>query len=214
LGKNSEGAIVITLRNEDRLKLDIATGNASHMAVQDLKDDPKRMLHRAYTMDREPQEAIALLRKVITLESKNIPAWRLLGEDLTRTRECQAVVDAMKTAIDTVPPPGKNDNDWTTYLYLFIIRSKAEKELKNPAAAEATLLKCISIDPAFEDSVFTLGNFLYDQGRGDEADRFLRQSYEVKVEHNKLFSYMDAKRFGDFYHSRRLHEKAKTYYLK
>jgi hypothetical protein len=74
LGNNNEGAIVITLRNEDKLKLDIATGDASHVIVRNLQDDPKRMLRRASTLDKEPQEAIALLRKVVSLEPKNIPA--------------------------------------------------------------------------------------------------------------------------------------------
>jgi tetratricopeptide (TPR) repeat protein len=221
LALNGDNTIVITLWNENKLEIDVADGNTKYIIIQDLGDDPKRLLQRARFMGSDPKGAIELLRKVIKLDPKNLPAWRLLGANLTQLKEHQAVVDTMKTAIDSIQPPdwqplGHNDLEWTTYLYLFIIRSEAEKKLNDLAAAEVTLIKCIDLDSSFEFSLSALGRLLYEQGRGNEADKFLPYGYDALADRDrtKYFGFMVAKFLGDFYRRQGLHEKAKAYYLK
>lgn len=129
--------------------------------------DVTLLIIRQLYQQKQLDQAFALLKKEISLDSANPLNWFLLGELYTQTDQLPKARQALRQAI-TLQPTFK-----AAHLRL------ATSLARHPAQQEKILLQAIEQIPNFQEAHAMLAHHLLTKGQGTEAITLLRQALEI-----------------------------------
>jgi tetratricopeptide (TPR) repeat protein len=202
---------LITLFDENKLKLGLADGSTTVVAVASLPDDPPRLVNRARALaadDAHRDEAVALLERAIAKDPDLLEAILLEVDVLQRASEHARAI----ALLDRLSPrwKGKNGYDfanayvsWATSLQALARVPEAEQKLRLGVAAAPTYPR-----PAIE-----LATLLADQNRAKDAYQVLDEFVVRLFAESSLDTYALAD-VADFYTRRKDAAKALATYVK
>lgn len=162
----------ITLFDENQIRLSLADGASSFIAVTDLPADPDRLLNRARMLaneDARRSEAIALLDRVIALDPDRFEALRIEVELFAKANEHARVI----ALLDRVSPRWKTATENTEIANLCIAWAASLRALGKHPEAEQKLRLGITAAPKYPNPVIELATMLASQKRTKDADTVL-----------------------------------------
>lgn len=215
--------ILITLWNEDRLRVRLKDGRARYVQVRDLGDQPERLLQRGRDLAErnDLKGAAEALRRAISLNPGLIDAYRGLSSIHQRLDDHQAAVDVLSQGVQVNPAqnvkPSAGGYQDNVRLGLVLNLARAYREAGRPRDAELTYQECLRLDPGFWLAGQGLAG-LWLVGAGDEeADRLLTDFFEVlrgDPEHWMAAANLTraAREIGDVYRNHRRDDRARGFY--
>jgi hypothetical protein len=167
----SGDGVLVTLFDENQLRIALADGSAQPVAVTTLPDDPQRLLHRARALATQPGEdanALALLERVIARDAEQFEAIGLYVEILQRGNEHARVASALdKMAARWKTKTGYGVANvrvaWAASLVAVARKADAERVLRLAAAAA----------PTYVNPTLALAKLLVGDGRATAADALI-----------------------------------------
>ena len=210
LAKDGKSGL-ITLLDENQLKLVLRDGSASMVAVATLPDDPQRLMNRARSLaNQSGQEAAALavLDRVIAKDPELLEAVSLAVDIHQRTSDHARAV----ALLDRVSPLWKTKTGHGI-ANVKVAWAKSLVELKRPADAERALRDAVTAAPTYTHPAIALATLLVAQNRQTDADSGLGAFVDrlLKEPHLDTYSLADV---ADFYRARNERPKALALYLK
>jgi tetratricopeptide (TPR) repeat protein len=215
----------ITLWNEDKLKVHLSDGAVNYVEVQELRQDPDRLLLRGRDLAerKDYSGAIEVLSRAISLQPDLIPAYQALAGVYENQGNYDAAVKVLRGGISQNPATdaklsgGSFQADPKMWLLLDLARAfRAGGSLKD---AEGVFLECLRLDPGFWAAGHDFAYLLIDSSRQAEADRLLADFFEILRGDPDSFManrslIQAAQEIGEIYSSHKQYEKARQYYLR
>jgi tetratricopeptide (TPR) repeat protein len=198
----------VTLADENHLHVVLRDGGAKLVAVENLPDDPPRLLNRARALGDTPA-ALALLERAIAKDPDQLQAIGLYVEILQRGGQHAKVVAALDRFSKQWKPATAGydlaniDDAWAVSL----------EKLGRTADAERVLRQGIAAVPAYTNPRIALARLLADHKRKSEADAVLDDFVAELLEAASLDTYALAD-VAQFYTTRGETTKAIAHYLK
>ena len=210
LAKDGKSGL-ITLADENKLRLTLRDGSTKLEAVANLPDDPPRLLNRARSLaNQSGQEvaAIAVLDRIIAKEPEHYEALLLFVELMQRTNQHARAV----AMLERVSPTWKT-KDGYGLANVCVAWGKSYVALSRPADAERVLRRGIDATPEYTNPAIALAELLYDEGRRKDGDIVLGEFVDRLLKASYLDQYALSS-VAEFYKKRKDYPKALALYLK
>jgi tetratricopeptide (TPR) repeat protein len=208
------GALLVTMRDENQVRIRLADGQATIVAVAQLPDDPRRLANRAEALanaDRHA-EAVPLLERAVALAPADLALQLRLVEALQRLGRHDQAIAAGLAALRRV---GSRHPQGTNLVNLHVAVARSQQELKRFEEAERRLRAATAAaPPGYEYPALQLAELLRARGRLAEVDRVF--DYLVAQAGGPSAPNADylLLAVGDFYKRCGQAAKARAYYLK
>ncbi|MBI5478212.1 MAG: tetratricopeptide repeat protein [Deltaproteobacteria bacterium] len=207
------GALLVRLRDEHQVRIRLADGKATIIAVDKLPDDPARLGNRAGALANAGRlaEAVALLERAVALKPDDLPLQLRLVEALQRLERHDQAVAAGQAVVKRL---GGRAADGTNLANLHVLVAASHQASKRPAEAERSLRAAVAAAPGYDHPSLRLADFLRARGRLGEVDAIFHELVAraggpsaTNIDYLLL-------NVGDFYRRAGQPAKARTNYLK
>ena len=201
---------LVTLFDENQVKIDLADGASTLVAVTTLPDDPERLLNRARALAQRGQDvaALAALERAIAKDPDQFEALGLYVDILQRTSDHARAV----AMLERVSPRWKTKDGYGV-ANVSIAWAKSLTALSKASEAERVLRLGVAAAPTYVNPAIALATLLVEQKRPKDADvvvdEFVARLF--KVPYLDTFALAN---IADFYKVRHEYRKALALYLK
>lgn len=174
----TDNTLLITLHNEDKLSVDLSTGDTKAVAVTDLGNDPERLIRRAEALSQAGTwaEAVPLLETAI----KHTPKLRprvMLGDALRESGQAAQAVTVLQNALAALDrkeiQPEYPESEGNEVANLTVSLARAQELLGDDEGALVSLRRGIAAYPDYMYPVQQATNILHRLGRTAERDALL-----------------------------------------
>lgn len=230
-------AILLTLWNEDKLRIQLSDGKVEYVPIADLGNDPQRLFRRARALSSlensllsaNAQEsyklAVATFRQAIALEPTLVDAYRELAITYRDHQDYSNAITTLQDGIQKNPIIASeevtSESGWqrNPKMWLRLELAWVYEQAGQLQESEVALRECLKLDPWFWEAGQTLVRLLFKTQRKTEADTLLAKFFELKKSKKQGGSFYDnlsgaSYDIGSVYEEQGDHRTAKNYYLK